>query len=99
MASFYVASLFINVPLEKAIEIILVRIYVNNEITSDIPKQEMKEPLIICTKNAKFTFNNETYIQVDGVAMGSPLGPLLVSIFMVKLEASIIPNLNNKVKL
>ena len=77
----------------------VILLYVNNEITTDIPKHEMKEPLILCTKKAKFTFNNEMYIQVDGVAMGSSLGPLLVSIFMVKLEVSIIPNLNNKVKL
>ena len=30
----------------------------------------MKELLILCKKNVHFTFNNETYIQVDGVAMG-----------------------------
>ena len=59
----------------------------------------MKELLIICTKNIHFTFINETYIQVDGVAMGSPLGPVLANIFMVELETFVIPNLNKKVKL
>ena len=29
-----------------------------------------------------FTFNNKFYIQVNGVAMGSPLGPILASIFL-----------------
>ena len=43
------------------------------EITANIPKQEMKELLILFTKKLHFTFNNETYIQVEGVAMGSPL--------------------------
>ena len=62
-------------------------------------KQEMKELLILCTKNVHFTFNNETYIQVDGVAMASLLGPVLANIFMVKLQTSVIPNLSNKVKL
>ena len=38
-------------------------------------------------------------LQVDGVAMGSPLGPVLANIFMVELETSVIPNLSNKVKL
>ena len=99
MVSFDVGSLFTNVPLEETIEIILKRIYINKEITTDIPKQEMKELLILFTKNVHFTFNNETYIQVDGVAMGSPLGPVLANIFMVELETFVIPNLNKKVKL
>ena len=67
------------------------RIYINKEITTDIPKQEMKELLILFTKNVHFTFNNETYIQVDGVAMDLPLGPVLANIFMVELETSVIP--------
>ena len=99
MVSFDVASLFTNVPLEETIEIISKRIYINKEITTDIPKQEMKELLILCTKHLHFTFNNETYIQVDGVAMGSPLVLLLANIFIVELETSIIPKLSNKVKL
>ena len=74
MVSFDVAALFMNVPLEETIEIIFKRIYLNKEITTDIPKQEMKELLILCTRNVYFSFNNETYIQVDGVAMGSLLG-------------------------
>ena len=98
--SFDVASLFTNVPLEETIEIIFKKIYIiNKETTTDIPKQEMKELLKFCTKNVHFTFNKETYIQVDGVAMDSPLGPVLGNIFMVELETSVIPNWRNKVKL
>ena len=63
MVSFDVASLFTNVQLEETTEIILKRTYVNRKISTDISKQEMKELLILCTKNVHFTFNNETYIQ------------------------------------
>lgn len=35
---------------------------------------------------------------VDGVAMGSPLGPVLANIFMVELENEIVPKLENSVK-
>ena len=38
-------------------------------------------------------FNDEIYIQNDGVAMGSPLGPLLAYIFMTSLEEEVIPKL------
>ena len=38
MVSSDVASLFTNVPLEKTIDIILKRIYVNQGVATDIPK-------------------------------------------------------------
>ena len=38
-------------------------------------------------------FNDEIYIQSDGVAMGSPLGPLLANIFMTSIEEEVIPKL------
>ena len=83
MVSFDVASLFTNVPLEDTINIILGRIYEKKEIATDTPRCEMRELLYLCTKNVHFTFNNKIYIQNDGVAMGSPLGPVLANIFMV----------------
>ena len=49
MVSFDVASLFTNVSLEETIEIVLKRIYVNKEITTDISKQ-MKELLFLRAK-------------------------------------------------
>ena len=38
-------------------------------------------------------FYDKIYIQNDGVAMGSPLGPLLAYIFMTSLEEEVIPKL------
>ena len=45
-----------------------------------------------CSKTA-FTFNDKIYKQIDGVSMGSPLGPLIVNIFMTELEKVIIQEL------
>ena len=42
----------------------------------------MKELLLLCTKNVHFTCNG----QIDGVAMGFLLAPLLADIFMKELE-------------
>ena len=93
LVSFDVKSLFTNFPLDKTSEIILNRIYEKNEISTEITKSEMEELLNLCTKGVHFTLDGNTYVQNDGVAMGSPLGPVLANILMVELEGSVIPTL------
>ena len=93
MISFDVKSLFTNVPLNEKIAIILTKVYDENKIDSKIPKSILKELQYLCKKHVHFKFNNEIYIQCDGVAMGSPLGPLLANIFMISLENSTLPKL------
>ena len=51
----------------------------------------MREILLLCTKNVHFTSGDLVYLQTDGVAMGSPLGPVLAGILMVDLERSLVP--------
>ena len=41
---------------------------------------------IAITTNQLFQFNGELYEQTDGVATGSPLGPLLANVFMCHIE-------------
>ena len=45
-----------------------------------------------------FSFSNNIYIQIDGVAMGSPSGPVLANIFIVELESLLVPKLNDHIK-
>ena len=40
----------------------------------------------MATKGQLFQFNGSLYEQIDGVAMGSPLGPLLANVFMSSIE-------------
>ena len=86
--SFDVKSLFTSVPLEYTIDITIKRIFEDHEIMTIFTKSEMKKLLTLCTKNLHFLFNNEIYIQIDGVAMGSPLGPVIAHIFMVDLKTT-----------
>ena len=46
-----------------------------------------------------FSFNGVIYRQVDGVAMGSPLGPVLANVFMVELERTLVPQFEDSVAL
>ena len=90
MVSFDVKSLFKNIPSEKIIDIILRRIYHDKEININITKRDL---LLLCTKNVHFTFEGKIYIQIDAVAMGSPLGPVLANILMIELEKIVVPTL------
>ena len=81
MILFDVKNLFTNVPLKETVDIILTKVYDEKKIDTKIPKSILKELVYLCTKHVPFKFNNEIYIQCDGVAMGSPLGPLLANIF------------------
>ena len=67
---------FTSVPLTKTIDITLDRVHNRKEIPIKLTKNEMKKLLTLCSKNVHFTLNNEIYVQNDGVAMGSPLGPI-----------------------
>ena len=55
----------------------------------------MKELILLCTKGVHFTLCGESYVQTDGVAMCSPLGPVLSGIFMVELENTLVTTLSN----
>ena len=48
------------------------------------------ELLTIATKDQLFQFNGDLYKQIDGVAMGSPLGPLMANTFMCSIEEKLV---------
>ena len=49
-------------------------------------KNDFCDLLNFATKESFFMFNNKFYVQVDGVAMGSPQGPILANIFLLHHE-------------
>ena len=47
-----------------------------------IEKNELEKLFLFATSQTHFLFDNKIYDQIDGVAMGSPLGPALANLFM-----------------
>ena len=86
MASLDVDSLFTNIPLDETIDISIDSLYKDDENSPKIPKDVFRNLLTVATKKSFFMFNNKFYKQIDGVAMGSPLGPALANIFMCSFE-------------
>jgi len=95
MLSFDVESLFTNIPTLETIDIIVKLVYTKNrKYFHGLTKQELSKLLIVCTQQSHFQFNNDFFDQVDGVSMGSPLGPLFANIFMADFEKKTMEQLS-----
>ena len=88
--SFDVVSLFTNVPLNRTINIIFNRVYKKNIIKTKLRKSTLKKLIKDTCVKTIFSSNNELFEQIDGVSMGSSMGPLLANIIMTELETLII---------
>ena len=93
MCSFDVSSLFTNVPLDETIQICLDKLYALPDPPT-LPRSVLKGLLEFATKKSHFIFDGQYYDQIDGVAMGSPLGPVLANIFMCHFEEEWVFNNN-----
>ena len=81
MCSLDVCSLFTNVPLDETIDIALNKLYSLSDPPT-LPRSVLRKLLEFVTKKSHFLFDGQYYDQSDGVAMGSPLSPVLANIFM-----------------
>ena len=82
LCSFDISSLFTNIPLEETIQICADSLYESNLTPPIMDKDVFIELMNIATTSVEFSFNNKIYKQIDGVAMGSLLGPALANIFV-----------------
>jgi len=91
LASLDVVSLFTNVPVKETIKIILDAVYGHpSKSPPKIPRIILEELILICTTQTPFKSpNGQLYQQVDGVSMGTPLGPTLANFYMSHLENNI----------
>ncbi|CAF3691829.1 unnamed protein product [Rotaria sp. Silwood1] len=108
MVSLDITSLFTNVPLQHTIQIFLDKLYGPEHTCTYSDKKrddwyqkcknrfEMKYLLDTSTQDTNFIFNNKIYSQINGVAMGSPLGPVSNNKLSNNSIKNFINNLNNK---
>ena len=88
----FVSFLFTTVPISGTINILVDKAFsddwFNQTYDLNLEKEEFAQLLIVATTNQLFSSMVILYDQTDGVAMGSPLGPLMANVFMCHLENS-----------
>ena len=86
MASLDVESLFTNIPLEETIDNIINDLLLTTDKVHNFEKEELKQLLTLAAYESFFLFDGEYYAQINGVAMGSPLGPTLDNAFFLSFR-------------
>ena len=82
MASLDVEFIFTNIPLEETTSVCCDSLFSNDAKVSNIKNIDFKKLLRAALQNNFFNFEGKIYKQIDGVAMGSPLGPTLADVFL-----------------
>ena len=91
LASFDVTSLFTNIPLNETINLV-VDLIKTSQPDLNVSEKDLTSLFNFATCEIHFSFKSEFYDQVDGVAMGSPLAPVLANLFMGHYEKEWLSN-------
>ena len=82
MVSLDVKSRFINMSLEETIENCVNDLFFDKSKIDNLNKQDVFDLWSVEAKESFFISKNILYRQIDGVAMGSPFGPILENAFL-----------------
>ena len=88
MASLDVEGLFTNILLEETIDICTNLLFSDKNKAHSLEKEEFRTLLTLATKESLILFDGCYYQQIDGVAMGSLLGPSFANIFLCFYEGN-----------
>ena len=91
MISLDVTALFTNVPLEFVLSKLKEK-YEEGILSLPIEIDSFLDLVRLSVTSTVFSFNNEGYKQKFGVAMGSPLSPILANLCMEFIESEILEN-------
>ena len=73
----------------------LERVYEEKLLATNLRRSTLKKLIKDTYMKTAFSYNNKLYKQIDGVSMGSSLGPVLANIIMTELEKIVVSDLIN----
>ena len=88
LSSYDVSALFTSVPIDPALNIIKDLLDKDTTLKERTVMEvgDINLLLEFCLKNTYFSFQGQFYEQVEGAAMGSPVSPIVVNLYMEYLE-------------
>ena len=97
LSSYDVTSLFTSVPIDSALNIIRDLLEKDEKLNDRtvLSVQNIMELLGFCLHNTYFSFQNKFYEQVEGVAMGSPVSPIVANLYMEHFERKVFMSAAN----
>ena len=78
--------MFTNIPLNEVIDICIDDLFCDTNTIQNLDRNDMRELLNLAAYESFFIFDQFMYRQIDGAAMGSPLGPILANAFLFHFE-------------
>jgi hypothetical protein len=88
LVSFDVVSLFTNVQVDEALEVIRNKLHNDDTLAEQslLQVEVFMELLEVCLRITYFQVDNKFFQQKDGMAMGSSLSPIIRNIYMEHFE-------------
>ena len=77
---------YVMASVEETIENCVNDLFFDKSKIDNLTKQDVHDLLSSAVKKLFFIFDNSLYCQIDGIAMGSPLGPTLANAFLCYYE-------------
>ena len=94
MCSFHIKSLFTAVPLEETVNICAHALFDIKCPELSLTKKNFIKLLRLATSSVEFSANDQMYKQLDGVAMGSPLGWIYTRKYLCEVPRSVVTGKN-----
>ena len=82
MVNFDVELLFTNIPIQEAIDLSVKLLFNDKSNVYSFTITDFHQLLTVTMSESLVLFDGEYYKQIDGVAMGSPLGPTFANILL-----------------
>ena len=92
VVSFDVVSLFTNVPLAETIELIIDRLYSQDNSNTRPVTTDIFFKFMYSTTQGLFMYKSKLHKQIDDVTTGCPLGPTLANLFLGCIDQKLFEN-------